>query len=247
MEIRLWVAVEQVLKFLMQGTGLSQKRGHMSQKGNNEELDLRQLLQTSAYIRRWNLLSSYLIPPSTYVSPTFKIRTFFEPLIKSYHTSLQAQDYNPWPTDHRFHDTNLSSSPRPSPRVTLPTEPSKPTSEPTMSPSLRTMWGKIVGGLTIPVALVFYLHVCIILMLIEPILSRDAAFGQPNDGRTMVDAGLRLQDGVTVNRRRGGERVLMDEDPVVKHFIEKPRLWSRHEEGLVMADGWDGVLRGGLV
>jgi hypothetical protein len=116
-----------------------------------------------------------------------------------------------------------------------------------MPPSLRAIFGKIVGGLTVPVILVFYLHVCIILMLIEPILSRDAARGQPNDGRTMVDAGLRLQDGVTVNRRRGGERVLMDEDRVVEHFIEKPRPWSRHEEALVMADGWDAVLRGGLV
>lgn len=113
-----------------------------------------------------------------------------------------------------------------------------------MPPSLRAIFGKIVGGLTVPVILVFYLHVCIILMLIEPILSRDAARGQPNDGRTMVDAGLRLQDGVTVNRRRGGERVLMDEDRVVEHFIEKPRLWSRHEEALVMADGWDAVLGG---
>jgi len=116
-----------------------------------------------------------------------------------------------------------------------------------MPPSLRAIWDKIVGGLTVPVALVFYPHVCIILMLIEPILSRDAARGQPNDDRIMVDPGLRLQDVVTVNRRRGGERVLMDEDRVVEHFIEKPRLWSRHEEALMMADGWDAVLRGGLV
>lgn len=84
-------------------------------------------------------------------------------------------------------------------------------------------------------------------MLIEPILSHDAARGQPNEDRIMVDAGLRLQHGNTVDRQRGGERVLMDEDRVVEYFIEKPRLWSRHEAALVMANGWDAVLRGGLV
>jgi len=115
-----------------------------------------------------------------------------------------------------------------------------------MPPSLRAIWGKIVGGLTVPVALVFGLYVCIILMLIEPILSRDVDSVQRNRNGKLVDAGPRLQYRKAVAQRRIGERMSLEGKRVVEHEIQGPRLWSRHEEALVMADGWDAVLRGGL-
>lgn len=113
--------------------------------------------------------------------------------------------------------------------------------------SLRATFGRITGSRTFRVILVLYLHVCLILMLTEPILSRDLARGQGNDDRIAIDVGLKLHDGDVVGRRRRGGRMPMEEDRVVEHFIEKPRLWSRHEAVLVMADGWEVVLGRGLV
>lgn len=68
-----------------------------------------------------------------------------------------------------------------------------------------------------------------------------------NEDRIAIDAGWKLHARDVIGRRRGGGRMLMDEDGVVEHFIERPRLWSRHEEALVMAAGWDAVLGRGLV
>lgn len=219
-----------------------QERGDMSQKGNNQEFNLRQLLQSPTYIRRQNPLLLYLRPLSIHQSSTIRTRIFFEILI-----NLTILSYlNPEAQDSESPLSRHQPFPIPrakSARITNPTAPSKPK----MPPSLRAIYGKIVGGLTVPVALVFGLYVCIILMLIEPILSRDADSVQRNCNGKLVDTGPRLQYRKAVAQRRGGERMLIGEDRMMEHEIQGPRLWSRHEEALVMADGWDAVLRGGLL
>lgn len=185
--------------------------------------------------------SLHLIFPFIHLSSTLKRRTCFEILINltilSYLSPETQDSESPFSRHQPFPIPKTSSA-----RIIIPTAPSKPK----MPPSLRAIWGKIVGGLTVPVALVFGLYVCIILMLIEPILSRDVDSVQRNRNGKLVDAGPRLQYRKAVAQRRIGERMSLEGKRVVEHEIQGPRLWSRHEEALVMADGWDAVLRGGL-